>query len=231
MTIVGWTPYKYSPSFKKYDLEFTHNTYFPPEKISDIYKDTKSEFKRCPANKQFLKNFWMIRSPFDVELNINRKDDTCRINQNQRFFDAFIFVRWGQYTETDLMSVSFSFQYMFVADEPVWIELYPAFLHGEPNNTRLISGTFDIYNWQRPVDFSFEVLDDQKPIMVKRGQPLFYVRFLSNKLNDDFKLQEIEWTDELLKLYKRCSPQNWVEGLSWKLMKAGNRHRPKKLIK
>ena len=76
-----------------------------------------------------------------------------------------------------------------------------------------------------------EVLDDQKPIMVKRGQPLFYVRFLSNKLNDDFKLQEIEWTDDLLKLIKRCVPQNWVEGLSWKLMKAGNRHRPKKLIK
>ena len=231
MTIVGWTPYKYTPVEKEYELEFTHNAYFQPEKIAEIYKDTKSRFKLCPANTQFLKNFWMIRSPFDVELNVNRKEKTCHINQNQRFFNTFINMRWNEFEDTDLALCSFNFQYMFVADEPVWIEVYPAFLHGEPKNTRFINGTFDIYNWQRPVDFSFEMLDDTKPVIVKRGQPLFYVRFISKKLNDDFKLQEIEWTDELLKLYKRCSPQNWVEGLSWKLMKAGNRHRPKKLIK
>ena len=226
MTVkIGWTPYKRLPDMESMDL-----IYFEPEKL-DYYKDTTSYFMKCPAVSNFHKKFFVIRSPFDLELNYDRKGGEVKISEDQKFYDRFVSWRRTEYGEHERPLFSFLFQYMFVADEPVWIELYPAFLHGEPNNTRLISGTFDIYNWQRPVDFSFEVLDDQKPIMVKRGQPLFYVRFLSNKLNDDFKLQEIEWTDELLKLYKRCSPQNWVEGLSWKLMKAGNRHRPKKLIK
>jgi len=231
MTTIGWTPYKYTPIEKNYELEFIHNVYFSPEKITDVYKNTKSRFKLCPANAQFIKNFWLIRSPFDLELNLNRKNNNCSINQNQRFFNTFVNVRWNDFTETDLMLVSFNFQYMFIADEPVWIEVYPPFLHKEVENTRFINGTFDIYNWQRPVDFSFEVLDDTQPVKIKRGEPLFYVKFCSKKLNDDFILKQIEWTDELLKLNKRCQPQNWIEGLSWKLMKAGNKHRPKKLIK
>ena len=121
--------------------------------------------------------------------------------------------------------------YMFFADEPVWVEVYPPFLHGEVKNTRLISGTFDIYNWHRPVDFSFEILNDVKPIKIKEGQPLFYVKFVSNKFNDDFELERLEWNDELNKAHNRCRPQNYLVNMAWKIMKLGNKIRPKKFLK
>ncbi len=37
----------------------------------------------------------------------------------------------------------------------------------EVKNTKFISGTFDIHSWQRPVDFTFEILNDKKPIKIK----------------------------------------------------------------
>lgn len=228
MIDIGWTYVKNKP-----ELEVVENLFFTPQKLSEIYNGNYSTFRRCPANTSFLKSLWVIRSPADIRIKYNRDTHTYDISGvKQDFVDNFFDGRLNDFDkEKGNPLISLMYSYLFVADEPVWIETYPAFLHGEVENTRFVNGGFNIYNWQRPVDFSFEVLDDKKPIIIKRGQPLFYVRFISNKLNDDFKLQEIEWTDELLKLYKRCSPQNWVEGLSWKLMKAGNRHRPKKLIK
>jgi len=232
MIEIGWTPYKYSDYEKKpHTMEFIDNVYFEPEKLSNFYANNKSAFKHCPANAQFLKNFWVIKSPFDLTLNVNRKEKHCYINQNQRFFNTFVDMRWNEFTETDLALCSFNFCYLFVSDKPVMIEVYPAFLHGQVKNTRIINGSFNIYKWQRPVDFSFEILNDNEPVEIKREQPLFYVKFLSNNIEENFQLKNIEWTDELLKLNKRTHIANWVSGLSWKLLNKGNKGRPKKLVK
>ena len=52
--------------------------------------------------------------------------------------------RFGQYTDTDKALCSVLVSYMFVADEPVWLEVYPPFLHGEVKNTKFISVTNEV---------------------------------------------------------------------------------------
>jgi len=227
MINIGWTYVKSEPK-----LEVVENLFFEPEKISDVYKDTTSLFKKCPANTSFLKSFFCIKSPVDLYLKYNRQNHTYEINQSQNFVDSFFDPRLNDFDrKKDKALVSLKFMYMFVSDEPVWIETYPAFLHGEVVNTRFVNGGFDIYKWQRPVDFSFEILDDNRPVQIKRGQPLFYVKFIGQNFNDDFKLKKIQWTNELLKTMRSCQPQNFIQGLGWKLMQLGNKNRPKKLVK
>jgi len=153
------------------------------------------------------------------------------VSQKQGFVEHMVLPRFGEYGIKDKALCSLLVSYMFFADEPVWIEVYPPFLHGEVKNTRFINGTFDIYNWHRPVDFTFEILNDKKPIKIKEGQPLFYIKFISNKLNDDFELQRLEWNEELNKAHNRCRPQNYLVNMAWKIMKLGNKLRPKKFIK
>ena len=75
------------------------------------------------------------------------------------------------------------------------------------------------------------MLDDTKPVRIKRGQPLFYIKFNSKKLNENFMMKRIEWTKDLLKQSRITSVQEWVRGLSWKLMLKGNPFRPKKMVK
>ena len=222
---IGWTPYKRNPDMEAMDL-----LYFEPEKLN-YYKDTTSYFMKCPAVSNFHNKFYVIKSPFDLELTYDREKGEVKISQDQKFFDQFVSWRKDEYGENERPLFSFLFQYMFVADEPVWIETYPAFLHGQPENTQYIPGSFDVYNWFRPIDFSFQMLDDTKTVSIKRGQPLFYIKFNSKNLNENFVMKRIEWTDNLYKQSRKTSVQEWVRGLSWKIMLKGNPFRPKKMIK
>jgi hypothetical protein len=231
MTKIGWVPFKKSYSDKYHLIESLERMIKEPEKILDFYKKTKSMFKQCPSNFNFLKNFYVIKSPFDVEIKYFREEKRIWVSQKQGFVDHMVDPRFGQYTDTDKALCSVLVSYMFVADEPVWLEVYPPFLHGEVKNTKFISGTFDIHSWQRPVDFTFEILNDKKPIKIKENQPLYYVRFVSKKLNDDFNLKRLKWTEELFKAHAISQPQNYFVNVAWKLMKLGNKLRPKKFIK
>ena len=230
MIEIGWTSYKYSPVENPYEMEWIDNVYFEPERLSKFYEDSNNYFKRCPANAQFLKNFFIIRAPFDLTYKLIREENKYTTNQNMRFNRTFIVNRMDEFTDKDLVSLTFSFQYLFVADEPVIMEVYPPFLHGEIKNTRLINGSINIFKWQRPIDFSFEMLNDKETIEIKRGQPMMYVKFIGENLDEDFKLKKIEWTEELMRVSKRTQILKWVENLSAKILKKGN-NRPKKLVK
>jgi len=232
MTKIGWLPFKKSYSVPDYFVEPLELIIKEPEKLNNFYKDTHSSFTKCPANATFLKNLFVVKSPFDLEIKYFRDEKRVWVSQKQNFVEHMIDPRFiNNYTEKDYALCSLLVSYMFVADEPVWIEVYPPFLHGEVKNTRLINGTFDIYNWQRPVDFSFEILNDKKPIKIKEGQPLYYIKFVSKKLNDDFELKRLKWTKDLIDAHKVCQPQNFFVNMAWKIMKLGNKIRPKKFLK
>ena len=124
---------------------------------------------------------WNYKCLYTTEISV-REEKRIWVSQKQGFVNHMVDPRFGQYTDTDKALCSVLVSYMFVADEPVWLEVYPPFLHGEVKNTRFISGTFDIHSWQRPVDFTFEILNDKKSIKIKENQPLYYVRFVSKKL-------------------------------------------------
>jgi hypothetical protein len=231
MTKIGWVPFKKSYSDKNYLIEPLELLIKEPEKLNNFYQKTKSLFTKCPANAAFLKNLFVVKSPFDLEIKYYREDRKVWVSQKQNFVDHMVHTRFDHYTKTDYAMLSVLVSYIFVADEPVWIEVYPPFLHGEVKNTRLVSGTFDIHSWQRPIDFSFEILNDKKPIKIKEGQPLYYVKFVSKKLNDTFELKRLKWTKELNEAHLRCQPQNFILNMAWRLMRLGNKLRPKKFIK
>ena len=228
MIDIGWTYVKNKP-----ELEVVENLFFKPQKVSEIYDDNYSMFRRCPANTSFLKSLWVIRSPADIRIKYNRDTHTYDISGvKQDFVDNFFDGRLNDFDkEKGNPLISLMYSYLFVADEPVWIETYPAFLHGEVENTRFVNGGFNIYNWQRPVDFSFEIRDTKDPVVIKREQPLFYVKFIGNNFDENFNLKRIEWDSDLNKVMRSCQPQNFIQGLGWKLMQIGNKIRPKKLVK
>jgi len=232
MTDIGWCFFPHGITVQNSQLEWVDRVFYPPEKISSFYEGSSSYFMDCPAHKSFIKNFWAVKSPVDLVIEYDEKLGRVSCNQNQMFFDNFILFRTEDFDpEKDLPLFTVAFQYLFVADVPVWIELFPPFLHGGVDNTRVINGTFDIYNWQRPVDFSFEMLDKRKPVSIKKGQPLFYVRFISENLNDNFNLREIHRSEELIKAHGRTRSNAFIPKLTWKLMRSVDRHRPKKLVK
>ena len=126
--------------------------------------------------------------------------------------------------------------YVFIADKSVKIEtLYPSMHRSETtNNINLIQGTFDISKWIRPIEFGVEVLNDNKIVKFKRGDVLFYIRFLTDeKINleriphsNDLNYMIYPFTNmkkelpnqPLEKVYKIAEP--WIKLIKKKLFKS-----------
>jgi hypothetical protein len=105
---------------------------------------------------------------------------------------------------------------VFVADEDIIIESLPAMMHDSETlrNIRVIPGTYNIHRWVRPLDFTFEILDPSKPLEFKRGDPLFYVRFIDPK-GRKVELERIDQTEEILKtMYGMVVLKNYISKLS-----------------
>jgi hypothetical protein len=159
--------------------------YFEPEPVFKVFSDErnkKSDFLKCPAFQDFYKNCFLIRSPMDLKITIDKQNGRyikCH-NYNQEFYDTFIIPRMQN---EDFPALSIMFPYLFFSDESVNIEQFHPFMHNNDllNNIRVVSGKFDISKWCRPLDYAFEIIDENKPIIIKRGDPLYYIRFSTEK--------------------------------------------------
>jgi hypothetical protein len=67
--------------------------------------------------------------------------------------------------------------YCFIADEMVYITQLSAFMHYRPDPLpgTIFGGRFPVSVWPRPLMWAFEWHEPQKDIILKRGEPLFYV--------------------------------------------------------
>ena len=219
---IGWVPVSLdSNDVYNHDLDLL---YSDPETLS---VQNNGLISQCPAHTSFIKNFFIIRAPFDLKLTYNKKDNyVFSENLTQEQYDRFIFPRFQDQGSDNKLLVTVKWSILFVADELCTLEVYPAFMHGNPYNISV--GAYDCYKWQRPVDFTFEINDT---VDIKRGDPLYYVSFrtLNNKT---VKFKRLDWNSDLQKALQQCNLNKIQKKVSWPLIKkCGNFLRPKRFIK
>ena len=199
-----------------------HNVgYFEPEPVLKYIASQRNndvEYLKCPAFQQYYANTFVIRSPVDLELKIEKNSDGKKIlvtkDFNQNFYNDHIFPRLAQNTVFSMFSLEFS--YIFYSENSVTLEMLPANMEKTTfiKNTNLIPGEFDISKWIRPVSPAFEIVNDLEVLSISRGDPLFYVRFKSDK---KINLIRVEQDNIIESLEKACSrlkffvPKNSLE--------------------
>ena len=166
----------------------------------------KGEHQKCPSHANWLKGFFVVECPYNIEFTVNR------VNEDEYFFDnhtqtpgvLFNLRPEAQSKDATKYILSLQIQTLFLTDtKNTWIEQFPSFYHSIPN-ADLIAGHFDIHNWQRPMDCAFTVTLGKK-VVLKKGQPLYYVRlFNTEDRTGTFKLVKAELTDKVVELAKSC---------------------------
>lgn len=169
-------------------------------------RDTSNarHFTKCPAFQDYYKNTFVIRSPIDITLNYDASNKFLSIHpQGQEFYNATVLHRANDVGYEDAGLFSLGVSYLFIADKDCLIELLPVSMHDNPNasNFRVITGTFNISKWFRPVEFSFELLTST--MRVNQGDPLFYVRFVPQD-GSKVVLKHKEYTDEEEGIALKC---------------------------
>lgn len=166
----------------------------------------KFHFLKCYGLLEFCKNTFVVRAPIDITLNIDREKGYATTNAcDQEFFDRCLKLRWEETSPNDRFTFTIFPSYLFYTTESTTIETLPLVLtHTKTSeNTLFMPGRFNMYKWVRPVDFSCEVIDDTKPIVFKRGDPLFMIRF-SPDSGKTVELERTTKTKELVELVTKC---------------------------
>jgi hypothetical protein len=164
----------------------------------------------------YINNTFVLRSIIDLEFEWDHLNKVLNSNLTGPSHDLMLRVHYEDFDhEKGNPIIAISSAFVFVADQPVYVEFLPPFNDIDPA-WRLIPGHFNIHSWTRPVLPTIEMLE--KKVKIKRGQPLAYIRFKSENLRDSFTLERIPRTRELEDAVNGClSVKSFMPNLSWKL--------------
>ena len=121
----------------------------------------------------------------------------------------------------------------FITDDPVWMTQFPPFNHyrDPPLPGLMIGGRFPIHLWPRSLMWAFEWWDVRKELILKRGEPWFYVRFETQDPSRPVRLVEAEMTPELGEFCKGLDSITNYANQTYQFFNVAEQRRPKTLLK
>jgi hypothetical protein len=164
------------------------------EPFTNLSKELISSRKRvvylkCPAHTDFLKNTFVFRAPFDltIDLEIDSATNSAKIyceNISQEIFDLIIDRRFLLKNKQEINTyplLGVDWLSVFTAKESTLIQVLPAFMHHNnfTEKTTIIPGEYDISKWTRPIETVFEIRSNKEKIVIKKGDAISYIKFLT----------------------------------------------------
>jgi hypothetical protein len=192
--LVGWAPYL--------ETDYQKGLAFFAEKPISLYdthiKSGNHKYKLCPANKDLTRNTFVVRSPFNAHFIVDADKRTIEFVQpNVQPFD-FFHMRAGEYSDTDQPIMSINYHQIFVTEnKDVEMTMTAPWFEETHHDFRVIPGRFKISDWWRPVDFAIQLKQRRQEIVIKRGDPLFYLTFVTKDPTDIVKIKEVKLTEGL----------------------------------
>ena len=216
----------------------------PPERLS-IRQTSRTHAKsasRCPAVIQMESRYFVVRCPYDLHIGfgrdaegkahlVNRAGAASAVRSN-KLGQVLTLVNEVEWRFPDRPTVQLHLPYIFVADEPVWVTQLGTFAHyrRDPLPGTIFGGRFPVHVWPRPMMWAFEWHEPERDIVLKRGEPLFYVQFEAEGPDRSVNLVEASRTPELLDYCERLSGVVNYVNQTFGLFKAAEAARPPRLL-
>jgi hypothetical protein len=196
----------------------------------------------CPAVIEFDRRHFVIRSPIDLHIRLSIAPDG-KLNLTNVLGDKspvrqgtlgqmLVVMPQQEWRHPQRPVVQIATPYLFVSDDPVYINQFPAFLHhgSAPLPGIQLCGRFPIDVWPRLLMWALEWHDLSKDLILKRGEPWFYVRFEGGDPSAQVRLIEAEKTPELSEYIASISDVTNYVNRTFSLMKTARERRPAKLL-
>ena len=180
-------------------------------------------YSECPAWKHKSTRTFLIRSPVDIELQVDVPSQRLiPINMSNQEFYIYTFgtVKDGWCTpETTTIQLSLPTMLFWTEQKNVWVESKPHWQTAVRNNITSVPGWFNLSNWTRPIAAAFNVVDTSKPIKINRGDVLYEVSFYPKNLDDGIKLEKCEPPKHLIdKTVRMGDVKNFLRHFSRKFL-------------
>lgn len=219
--------------------------YDPPRRVQsrEARRAHAKSASRCPAILGLESRCFEIPCPFDMNVGFTRDKEGKPVLRNLSGEASAIrgatlgkrlsLVAEKEWRFADRPMVQLKLPYYFITDEPVYLTQLDAYMHYRrtPLPGTIFGGRFPINLWPRPLMWAFEWHDIEKPIVVKRGEPLFYCQFEADGPDRAIQMIEAEMTDELQRYIDHIGGAVNYVGQTFSLFEAAERVRPATLLK
>ena len=184
---IYWAPIDSNPDFSlSYEIPDRL-----PKTIPEHLKGT--DYFRCPAFNENIKNIFALRSPVDVDIEF--EDGNLKYCSNDAFVNK-IFPPQGNV-------VQFKINNLFITDKSCKIKMMHPFLHTNDfvKNGNTVYGEYDIGKWFRPLQAAFIVHRNTMSYKIRKGDIFAYVQF---DTDEPVELVPFDVTPNIERILQKC---------------------------
>ena len=217
----------------------------PPERLASppANRTHAKSAARCPAVVQMESRYFVVKCPYDLHIGFRRDDQSkpALVNlaggaspvRGSKLAQLLTLVNEGEWRYPDRPTIQMSLPYCFIADEVVYMTQLGTFAHYRPDPLpgTIFGGRFPVNIWPRPLMWAFEWHDTEKPLLLRRGEPLFYCQFEGDAPDRPIQMVEAERTPELEAYLEKISGVVNYVNQTFSLFRAAERIRPARLLK
>jgi hypothetical protein len=218
--------------------------YEPPERLRsrETNRTHAKSAARCPAVIQMESRYFLVKCPFDLAIGLERDEagkprlvnraGAASAVRGAKLGEILSLIDQREWRYPDRPTIQLKLPYCFIADETVYITQLGTFAHyrRDPLPGTIFGGRFPISIWPRPLMWAFEWHEPSKDIVLRRGEPLFYVQFEAEGPDRPIQLVEAERTPALMEYMERLSGVVNYVNQTFSLFKAAEAVRPPKLL-
>jgi len=213
-----------------------------PVRTETVKNPIAKSVTQCPAVLDFDRRYFVITSPIDIHLRLSTKDGELGITnmlfdkspiRPEALAQLIVFQPQAEWRHPQRPVLQMMTSYVFVSDDPIYVNQYPPFLDYIPASSRpgvQINGRFPIDIWPRSLQWAFEWHDMSKDLIIKRGEPLFYVGFEGSDPTASVRLIEAKRTPELLGYIDSITGVTEYVSQTYSLFKNARERRPARLL-
>lgn len=159
-------------------------------------------YTQCPVWNHRNRRNYIVRAPIDFSFRYHRNappEQRLEIIKLNRDVGDYILIQENFDYNEPVFQYRFPTILFWTNNRNVWVESKPHPYTSANNNFISIGGWWNLTKWNRPVNLAIQMVDENKPVVIRRGDPLFEVSFYNqHNLNDEIKLvRELEIPDKI----------------------------------
>lgn len=217
----------------------------PPQPFTrnDRKSPAAKSVQYCPAAIDFDRRHFVVPCPIDITLQFEKgangqlhlRDANGEASglRAGAINELLVLHPQNEWRDPNRPVIQMIAPYIFVADDPCYIVQTPPYLHyfKTPRPGVQIGGRFPAHNWPRPLSWGFEWHDPSQPLVLKRGEPWFYIHFETHNPSAHVRLVEQEMTPELEQYVASIVDVSNYINRTYSLFAEAQRARPTTLLK
>jgi hypothetical protein len=157
-------------------------------------------FYMCPAVSDRMKRTFVFKNSLETEIDYDFTDLSNPIVQTVKGIKA---TTHKPSSMVDKGYIESALSYIFFAEESVLALMNVPTVHRPKyfNQGMLLSGSFDISRWFRPMSAEFQMWEQKGKLILEEDEPLFYLELITDK---KINLQRFNMTEKLYRLSYEC---------------------------